>query len=33
ALENAEFFLKGVRSHWEIENKLHWGLECYFQRR
>jgi len=28
---SAEDFLKGVRSHWEIENKLHWVLDVVFK--
>lgn len=31
ALETAETFLKSVRGHWEIENKLHWVLDVVFR--
>lgn len=31
ALENADFFLKSVRGHWEVENKLHWVLDVVFR--
>ena len=31
AIENAKIFLKNVRSHWEIENKLHWVLDVVFK--
>jgi predicted transposase YbfD/YdcC len=31
AIENAETMLKSVRSHWEIENKLHWVLDVVFR--
>jgi len=29
--ENAEFFLQAIRSHWGIENRLHWVLDVLFQ--
>ena len=28
---NASFYQKNIRSHWEIENKLHWALDIDFQ--
>jgi predicted transposase YbfD/YdcC len=31
ALESAEFFLKSVRNHWQVENNLHWVLDVVFK--
>ena len=31
ALETAESFLRSVRRHWEVENKLHWVLDVVFK--
>jgi len=28
--QNAEFFLQAIRSHWGIENRLHWVLDVLF---
>jgi len=28
--QNAEFFLQAIRSHWGIENRLHWVLDILF---
>lgn len=30
-LESAAFYQKNIRSHWGIENKLHWTLDVVFQ--
>lgn len=30
-LENAEYFLKATKLHWEVENKLHWVLDVTFK--
>lgn len=31
AIENADYFLKATKLHWEIENKLHWQLDVTFK--
>jgi predicted transposase YbfD/YdcC len=28
--QNAKFFLEAIRSHWGIENRLHWVLDILF---
>ena len=28
---SAEYFLNAIRSHWEVENKLHWVLDVIFR--
>jgi predicted transposase YbfD/YdcC len=30
-VESADYFLKSVRRHWEIENKLHWVLDVAYR--
>ena len=31
AVANAEYFLTATKSHWEVENKLHWVLDVTFK--
>jgi len=30
-INTPEYFLKSIRNHWLIENKLHWSLDVIFK--